>query len=90
MMQLDKIEDSQEIDLDKTDKSKECEICHYNYFSNGFKSHSKVCNDCNWGIQAFRNFAVITLNDVGYRFFMFNMTEEYVIENTKDFEYNEL
>ena len=43
---LRKIEDSKGIDLNKTDKSKECEICHYKYFNNGFKSHSKVCNDC--------------------------------------------
>ena len=39
-MQLHKIEDSKEIIFKKTDKSKECEICHYNYFNNGFKSHS--------------------------------------------------
>ena len=43
---LRKIEDSKGIDLNKTDQSKECEICHYKYFNNGFKSHSKVCNDC--------------------------------------------
>ena len=43
---LRKIEDSKGIDLNKTDKSKECEISHYKYFNNGFKSHSKVCNDC--------------------------------------------
>ena len=30
MMQIDRIEDSEGIDLDKTDKSKECKICHYN------------------------------------------------------------
>ena len=43
---LRKIEDSKGIDLNKTDKSKECEICHYKCFNNSFKSHSKVCNDC--------------------------------------------
>ena len=32
MIHLDRIEDSDGIDLDKTDKSKECKICHYNYF----------------------------------------------------------
>ena len=31
MIHLDRIEDSEGIDLDKTDKSKECKICHYNY-----------------------------------------------------------
>ena len=28
---------SKEIDLNRTDKSKKCEICDCNYFSNGFK-----------------------------------------------------
>ena len=30
MLSLDKTEDSEGIDLDKTDKSKECKVCHYN------------------------------------------------------------
>ena len=30
MLHLDKTEDSEGIDLDKTDKSKECKVCHYN------------------------------------------------------------
>ena len=29
MLHLDKTEDSEGIDLDKTDKSKECKVCHY-------------------------------------------------------------
>ena len=44
MVQLDRIEDSEGIDLDKTHKSKECKICHYNYIDNGFQSDSKICN----------------------------------------------
>ena len=38
MIQLDRIEDSEGIDLDKNDKSKERGISYYNYFDNGFKS----------------------------------------------------
>ena len=38
MVQHDRIEDFEAIDLFKTDKSKEYEIFHYNYFGNGFKS----------------------------------------------------
>ena len=90
IIQLHKIEDSKEIIFKKTDKSKECEICHYNYFNNGFKSHSKVCNDCDWGIKSFTNFAIITANGVWYRVYMFDMTEEEVIEFIKYFEANEL
>ena len=86
MIQLDRIEDSKRTDLDKTDESKECEICHYNYFDNGFKSDSKICNKCDWGIKSFGNFAIIHVNDFSYRFFMFDMTEEDVIEFIKDFE----
>ena len=86
MIQLDRIEDSKEIDLDKTDKSKECKICHYNYFDNGFKSDSKICTRCDWGMKSFGNFAIIPVNDFSYRFFMFDMTEEDVIKFIKDLE----
>ena len=42
MILLDKIEDSEGIDLDKTDKSKECKICHYNYFDNGCLANNLI------------------------------------------------
>ena len=86
MIQLDRIEDSQGIDLDKTDKWKECKICHYNCFDNGFKSDSTICNRYNWGIKSFGNFAIIHVNNFSDRFFKFNMTKEDVIEIIKDFE----
>ena len=53
MTQLHRIEDSEGIDLNRADKSKECKIGYYNYFKNGFKSDSKTCNDCDWGIKSF-------------------------------------
>ena len=86
MIQFDRIEDSEGIDLGKTDKSKECKICHYNYCDNGFKSDLKICNRCDWGIKSFGDFGIIHVNDFSYRFFMFGMTEEDVIEFIKDFE----
>ena len=57
MVQLDRIEDFEAIDLFKTDKSKEYEIFHYNYFGNGFKSDWKICNRDDSGITSFGNFA---------------------------------
>ena len=86
MIQFDRIEDSEGIDLDKTDKSKECKIRHYNYCDNGFKSDLKIYNRCDWGIKFFGDFGIIHANDFSYRFFMFGMTEEDVIEFIKDFE----
>ena len=47
MIQLHRIGHFQGINFNKTDKSKECKLCHYNYFNNGFKSYSKICNWCN-------------------------------------------
>ena len=41
------------INFDKTDQSKECEFCNYNYFNNDFKFDSKVCDDCNSVISVF-------------------------------------
>ena len=83
MMQLHRIGTLEEkINFNKTDTSKECKICHYNYFSG--ESHSKICNWCHCGIKSFRNFAILTANGIGYRFIMFDMTEEDVIELMKD------
>ena len=86
LIKLDTIEDSEGTDLDKIDKSKEYKICHYNCFDNGFKSDSKTCSRWDWSIKSFRNFAIIHVNDFSYIFFMFDMTEEDVIEFIKDFE----
>ena len=38
---------SEEIDVNKTSESKECNICHYWYFLvKGFKFQPDVCNAC--------------------------------------------
>ena len=54
MLQYERIDFSEGTDLNKTSRSKECEICNYNYFNNGFRFDSKVYNDCNRGITAFK------------------------------------
>ena len=87
---LDKVEDSEGIDIDKADNLKECNVCHDIYFNNGLKSDSKVCKSCNLGIESFGNFAIITVNDIDYRNSTFDMTEGDVIELIKDFQPNEL
>ena len=45
MLQYERIDISEAIDFDKSDKSKECIICHYWYFKDiGFKYQPYVCN----------------------------------------------
>ena len=45
MLYHDRIDVSKGIDVNKTNKSKECDICHYWYFlDKGFKFQPDVCN----------------------------------------------
>ena len=47
MLEYDRIDISEGIDVNKTNLSKECDICHYWYFKNiGFKYEPYLCNSC--------------------------------------------
>ena len=47
MLYFDRIDVSEKIDVNKKRVLKECDICHYWYFSiKGFKFQSDVCNGC--------------------------------------------
>ena len=47
MLRYQKIDISEGIDGNKTNASKECEVCHYWFFKDiGFKFQEHVCNKC--------------------------------------------
>ena len=47
MLQYDKIDASEGIDINKTSESKEGMFCHYWYFKDvGYKFQLHVCNGC--------------------------------------------
>ena len=47
MLQYEKIDVSEGIDINKTSASKECMLCHYWGFKDvGYKFESHVCNKC--------------------------------------------
>ena len=47
MLEYDRIFISEGIDVNKTNASKECDICHYWYFKDvGFKYEPYLCNGC--------------------------------------------
>ena len=47
MLYYDKIDRSEEININKTSASKECDICHYWHFlDKGFKFQPYVYNEC--------------------------------------------
>ena len=47
MLQYDRIDVSEGIDINKTSESKECMLCHYWYFKDvSYKFQPYVCNGC--------------------------------------------
>ena len=47
MLHYERIDISEGIDLNKSDKSEECMICHYWYFKDiGYKYQPYFCNKC--------------------------------------------
>ena len=62
---------SEGIDVNKTNASKECDICHYWYFKNvGFRYESYLCNGCHDLIQkavSFNDVAIVYVKESTYR-----------------------
>ena len=47
MLYFDRVDVSEEIDVNKTSESKECDICQYWYIlDKGFEFEADVCNGC--------------------------------------------
>ena len=80
MLKCDKIDISEEIDVNKTNASKQCDICHYWYFKDiGFKYKPYLCNDCHDLIQKTMNFndvAIIYVKGSAYRIHFWYMSKD--------------
>ena len=62
MLEYDRIDISEGIDMDKTNKSKECDICHYWYFlDKNFNYEPYLCNGCHDLMQKAMNFTDIAI-----------------------------
>ena len=63
MLEYDRIDISEGIDVNKTNLSKECDICHYWYFKDiGFEYEPYLCNGCHDLMQnamSFNNIAIV-------------------------------
>ena len=62
MLEYDRIDISEGIDINKTNASKECEICHYWYFlDKNFNYEPYLCNGCNDLMQKAMNLMMLLL-----------------------------
>ena len=63
MLEYERIDISEGIDVNKTNLSKECDICHYWYFKDiGFKYELYLCNGCHDLMQKAMNFNNLLLH----------------------------
>ena len=68
ILEYDRIDISEGIDINKTNKSKECNICHYWYFlDKSFNYDPYLCNGCHDLMQkamSFKNIALSLLKEM--------------------------
>ena len=71
MLQYEKIDVSEGIDVNKTSASKECELCHYWFFKDvGFKFEEHVCNKCHdlWTMAySLKNIVILSAKGATFR-----------------------
>ena len=71
MMQYNKSNVSEGIDVNKTSASKECELCHYWFFKDiGFKFEEHVCNKCHDLLtiaHSLKDIAILSAKDATFR-----------------------
>ena len=79
MLQFERINVFEGINLNKSDKSKECMICHYWYFKDiGYEYEPYVCNGCHdlsMMVYDLKNVAILNVKGVDYRCVLWNMTK---------------
>ena len=80
MLEYGKIDISEGIDVNKTNLSKECDICHHWYFKDiGFTHESYLCNGCHDLIQkamGFNNIAIVYVEGSAYRIYFWYMSKD--------------
>ena len=80
MLEYDRIDNSEGINTNKTNASKECDNCHYWYFKGiGFKYELYLCNGCHDLMQKAVNFndvAIVSLKGSDYRIPFWYMSKD--------------
>ena len=88
MLEHGRIDISEGIDINKTNASKECDICHYSFFKDiGFKYEPYLCNGCHDLMQkamSFNDVAIVYVKESGYRIHFWYMRKDDAISIKND------
>ena len=80
MLEYERIDVSEVIGVNKTNLSKELDICHYWYFKDiGFKYERYLCNGCHDLMQkamSFNNIAIVNIKGSAYRIHFWYMGKD--------------
>ena len=80
MLEYNKIDISERIDINETSKLKECKICHYWYFQDiGYKYAPLLCNDSHGLMQkavSFNDIAIVYVKGSAYRIHFWYMIKD--------------
>ena len=93
MLEYDRIDISEGIDINKTNASKECDICHYWYFlDKNFNYESYFCNGCHNLMQKGINFndvAIVSIKGNDHRIHFWYVSKDDAISITTNSSLNE-
>ena len=83
MLEHDRIDISERIDVNKTSASKECGICHYWYFKDiGFENEPYLCNCCHNLTQkamSFNDVAIVYVKGSACKIHFWYMSKDHAI-----------
>ena len=93
ILEYDKIDISEDIDINKTSSSKECDVCHYWYFLNKNVSYVPyLCNgshDLMQNAMNFKNVAIVSIKGNDYRIHFWYMSKNDAINLMNNSSLNE-
>ena len=88
MLQYDRTDISEGIDIDKTSESKECMLCHYCYFKDiGYKFQAYLCNGCHavWMmVYELKNIAILNAKGIDYRCTLWGISRDEAVNRLKN------
>ena len=88
MLEYDRVGVSEGMNINKTNASKECDICHYCYFKDiGFKHERYLCNGCHNLMQIpinFNDVAIVFVKGSDYRIHFWYLSYYNAINITKN------
>ena len=84
MLQYNRINFSEEIDINKTSQSKECMLCHYWYFKDvGYEFQPYVCNGCHavsMMVYELKSIAILSAKGVDYRCILWGISKNDAVD----------